>query len=106
MSSIALRTREQTLIVDAGEGTNRQVAVAGIDPGSINNIFITHMHGDHCFGLPGLLTTISAARAAGGSTEVRHSSWLTCHQHSSWPTQSWMRNQQQDSGCVMNKTAL
>ena len=62
VSSVALRTPGQTLIVDAGEGTCRQAAQAGIPGESISDIFITHLHGDHCFGLPGLLEYASNAR--------------------------------------------
>lgn len=63
VSSIALRMAKQTLLVDCGEGTSRQAVVAGIKGSAISNIFITHMHGDHCFGLPGMLAYISDARA-------------------------------------------
>ena len=42
-----------------------QVQAAGIDPASIRRLLVTHMHGDHCFGIPGLLAAIAAARAGG-----------------------------------------
>ena len=62
VSSIALRLPKQTLMVDCGEATCRQAVVAGIKPQSIKNIFITHLHGDHCFGLVGMLNFIGGAR--------------------------------------------
>ena len=44
------------------QGTHNQLLRAGLDPGAISRIFITHMHGDHCFGLPGLLAAVCQAR--------------------------------------------
>jgi len=38
------------------------VEAAGMDAARLRKLFITHMHGDHCFGLGGLLRTVSAAR--------------------------------------------
>ena len=70
VSSIALRLPQLTLLVDCGEATNRQLTLAGIDPARVRNIFITHMHGDHCFGLPGVLSLISSARAGTPLAEV------------------------------------
>ena len=63
VSTVALRTRKHTYIVDAGEGASRQTFCGGIPGESISNIFITHLHGDHCFGLAGLLLYISDARS-------------------------------------------
>lgn len=54
-----LRWDEQGLLFDPGEGTQRQMIHAGISAHEITKIFITHFHGDHCLGLPGILQRIS-----------------------------------------------
>jgi ribonuclease Z len=43
------------LLFDPGEGTQRQMLLAGVTASSIGTICVTHFHGDHCLGLPGVL---------------------------------------------------
>lgn len=50
------------LMIDCGEGTQSQLTRCKIKRSKIEHIFISHLHGDHCFGLPGLLTTSSLQR--------------------------------------------
>ena len=45
-------------LIDCGEGTQMQLARYKIRRSRINHIFISHMHGDHYFGLPGLITSM------------------------------------------------
>ena len=59
--SIYISTQGLNMLVDCGEGTQRQLKIAGIKPASISRIFITHWHGDHVLGLPGLLQTLNAS---------------------------------------------
>lgn len=39
-----------------------QLETAGMDAARVKKLFITHMHGDHCFGVGGMLRAVSAAR--------------------------------------------
>jgi ribonuclease Z len=47
------------LLFDPGEGTQRQMLFAGVTASRITRICITHFHGDHCLGLPGVLQRMS-----------------------------------------------
>jgi ribonuclease Z len=50
-----LRWDAEGLLFDPGEGTQRQMLFAGVTASQITRICITHFHGDHCLGLPGVL---------------------------------------------------
>lgn len=50
---------DRLFLVDCGEGTQLQIRRQHIALSCIGHVFISHLHGDHCFGLPGLLTTLS-----------------------------------------------
>ena len=49
---------DKAFLVDCGEGTLLTMQKLGLHTGRLYNIFISHLHGDHCFGLIGLLTTL------------------------------------------------
>lgn len=57
-----VRWDEHGFLFDPGEGTQRQMTFAGISASEITRIFITHFHGDHCLGLPGVLQRLSLDR--------------------------------------------
>lgn len=59
LSAIAIRRKSELLLFDCGEGTQRQMIQAGVGFHRKTKIFLTHMHGDHILGLPGLLQTMS-----------------------------------------------
>ncbi|MDD2437102.1 MAG: ribonuclease Z [Massilibacteroides sp.] len=50
--------RDKLYMIDCGEGTQLQMRRMRIRFNRLNHIFISHLHGDHCFGLPGLLSTL------------------------------------------------
>ena len=63
VSSYALRLTDEIWLFDCGEATQHQLMRSHLKYSKITRIFITHMHGDHIFGLPGLICALSGARA-------------------------------------------
>jgi ribonuclease Z len=57
-SSIFVSYGSDGILFDCGEGTQRQLTIAGIKPHKINKVMISHWHGDHVLGLPGLIQTL------------------------------------------------
>lgn len=68
VSSLALQMLQETggvWLFDCGEATQHQIMQTNLKPRKIEKVFITHLHGDHIFGLPGLLSS----RAFQGGTD-------------------------------------
>ncbi|PNX50185.1 MAG: ribonuclease Z [Thermoplasmata archaeon M8B2D] len=58
VSSVALKRAGEIILFDCGEGTQRQFQKSKLSYMQISKIFITHFHGDHFLGLPGLIQTM------------------------------------------------
>lgn len=61
-NALFLHWEEFGLLVDPGEGTQRQMLLAGLSATQITHILITHFHGDHCLGLAGIIQRLSLDR--------------------------------------------
>jgi len=59
VQGIYVEYKGEGILFDCGEGTQRQMNIAGINRNKVRKIFLTHWHGDHVSGLVGLLQTIS-----------------------------------------------
>lgn len=57
-SAQVVNLNEQYYLVDAGEGVQQQLIRRGINPLRLRAVFISHLHGDHCFGLFPLISTL------------------------------------------------
>ncbi|MBM5821224.1 MAG: ribonuclease Z [Cyanobacteria bacterium K_Offshore_surface_m2_011] len=68
VSAVALRLpqRAELWLFDCGEGTQHQFLRSELRVSQLRRIFVTHMHGDHVFGLPGLLASLGLAGSCAG----------------------------------------
>lgn len=57
-----LRWDAEGILFDPGEGTQRQFLLAGVSPTAITRVCVSHFHGDHCLGLPGIIQRFSLDR--------------------------------------------
>lgn len=60
--------RGRLMMIDCGEGAQSGMREMGLKFSRLTDIFISHLHGDHCFGLPGLLSTMSMHEKGGRLT--------------------------------------
>jgi len=58
-TSILLNYDEEMIMIDCGEGTQRQFRKMHLNPCKLTKMLITHWHGDHTLGIPGLLQTLA-----------------------------------------------
>jgi ribonuclease Z len=56
-----LRWDAEGILFDPGEGTQRQFTLADVSPAHVTRICVTHLHGDHCLGVPGMIMRIASS---------------------------------------------
>jgi ribonuclease Z len=59
LSALAVERKGRVLLFDCGEGTQYRLLHADLSRARVDAIFLTHLHGDHCYGVPGLLSTLA-----------------------------------------------
>ena len=64
-SAHALNVHEQFFLIDCGEGTQTRLFRCGISPLRLGTVFLTHLHGDHVYGLFGLMSTLGLMKYSG-----------------------------------------
>jgi ribonuclease Z len=62
--SFMLSYKNENILFDCGENVQRQMRLTGIKPAKITRLLISHWHGDHVFGIPGLMSSMGADQYA------------------------------------------
>jgi ribonuclease BN (tRNA processing enzyme) len=79
VSSVAVRLpqRAEFWLFDCGEGTQHQLLRSEIKSSQLTRIFVTHMHGDHIYGLMGLLASCGLAGNVSASIFMVRLTWMS-----------------------------
>lgn len=64
--------KNKGILIDCGEGTQRQMNIAGINRNKVNYVFLSHWHGDHVSGLIGLIQTLGNQQVQNEERPVLH----------------------------------
>ena len=59
-NAILISYNSEGILIDCAEGTQKQLRLAGISPTKVTKLLITHWHGDHVLGIPGLIQSLGA----------------------------------------------
>ncbi|MCH2206956.1 MAG: ribonuclease Z [Lentisphaerales bacterium] len=72
VTSLALTFEQKSswYLFDAGDGTQQQILRTSLSLPRLDKIFVTHMHGDHCYGLPGILTSRGLMSGSEGKVTI------------------------------------
>ena len=62
--SFMLKYKKENILFDCGENVQRQMRIAGLKPAKVTRVLISHWHGDHVFGIPGLMSSMGADQFA------------------------------------------
>ncbi|WP_295728296.1 ribonuclease Z [uncultured Muribaculum sp.] len=62
--------RDNLMMIDCGEGAQLSMRRARLKYSRLSHIFLSHLHGDHCLGLPGLLSTLALTGKDGGTITI------------------------------------
>ncbi len=71
-AGVLLSYKKENILFDCGEGIQRQMRIAGVKPAKITRLCISHWHGDHVFGIPGLLSSMGADRSGQEEEHILH----------------------------------
>jgi ribonuclease Z len=63
---LLVEAREQRILIDCGEGTQRQLLRSGAGFRRLDRLLLTHAHFDHVLGIPGLISTLRLRRSTRG----------------------------------------